>query len=309
MTLNASGPISLAGTTAGQSIQIELGGTGTTQISLNDTAVRNLAGVPSGAITMPTNFYGKSNRVSASITISSNVANYTLNTSAVSGYVAGKTDVTLTINSGVYVYSNSTGSYAFTVASGWTSGDTITLVNNGTIVGRGGNGGNAVGSDCSSQAGSGGSGGPGLLVNYATKLNNGSGRIAGGGGGGGASNAFRNAKSGAGGGGGGGGIGNSSGGCASGTGGNCTPCSGSSGSGSAGGGGSLTSAGGGGNSYFGLTGSGGSGGSYGAGGGVGATGSNQFGQTGGNGGSGGASIAGNSNITYISAGTINGSIS
>ena len=31
MTLNASGPISLAGTTAGQSIQIELGGSGTTQ--------------------------------------------------------------------------------------------------------------------------------------------------------------------------------------------------------------------------------------------------------------------------------------
>ena len=63
MTLNASGPISLAGTTAGQSIEIELGGTGTTQISLNCTTVRTLAGVPSGAIIMPTNFYGKSNAV------------------------------------------------------------------------------------------------------------------------------------------------------------------------------------------------------------------------------------------------------
>jgi len=60
MTLNASGPISLAGTTTGQSIEIELGGTGTTQISLNDANVRTLAGVASGAITMPTNFYGKS---------------------------------------------------------------------------------------------------------------------------------------------------------------------------------------------------------------------------------------------------------
>jgi hypothetical protein len=61
MALNASGPISLGGTTTGQSIEVELGGTGTTQISLNDAAVRTLAGVASGAITMPTNFYGKSN--------------------------------------------------------------------------------------------------------------------------------------------------------------------------------------------------------------------------------------------------------
>ena len=57
MTMNSSGPISLAGTTAGQSIEIENGGNGTTMISLNDTAVRSLAGVPSGAITMPTNFW------------------------------------------------------------------------------------------------------------------------------------------------------------------------------------------------------------------------------------------------------------
>jgi len=60
MALNSSGPISLAGTTAGQSIEIELGGTGTTQISLNDATVRALAGVASGQITMPTDFYGKS---------------------------------------------------------------------------------------------------------------------------------------------------------------------------------------------------------------------------------------------------------
>lgn len=63
MALNASGPISLAGTTAGQSIEVELNGNGTTQISLNDTAVRTLANVPSGTITMPTNFWGKSNNI------------------------------------------------------------------------------------------------------------------------------------------------------------------------------------------------------------------------------------------------------
>jgi hypothetical protein len=60
MALNSSGPISLAGTTTGQSIEVELGGNGVTMISLNDTAVRTLAGVASGAITMPTNFWGKS---------------------------------------------------------------------------------------------------------------------------------------------------------------------------------------------------------------------------------------------------------
>lgn len=63
MALNSSGPISLGGTTAGQSIALENGGSGTSTISLNDAAVRSLAGVPSGAIIMPTNFYGKSNAI------------------------------------------------------------------------------------------------------------------------------------------------------------------------------------------------------------------------------------------------------
>jgi hypothetical protein len=60
MALNASGPISLGGTTAGQSIALELGGGGVTAISLNDTNVRGLAGVASGQISMPLNFWGKS---------------------------------------------------------------------------------------------------------------------------------------------------------------------------------------------------------------------------------------------------------
>jgi hypothetical protein len=60
MTLNASGPISLGGATTGQSINLELSQISTATISLNDTNVRTLAGVSSGAITMPTNFWGKS---------------------------------------------------------------------------------------------------------------------------------------------------------------------------------------------------------------------------------------------------------
>lgn len=60
MTLNASGPISLAGSTSGQSIALELALSATGTISLNQANVRSLAGVSSGAITMPTNFWGKS---------------------------------------------------------------------------------------------------------------------------------------------------------------------------------------------------------------------------------------------------------
>ena len=66
MGLNTSGPISLAGTTDGQSIALELGESATAVISLNDSAVRDLGGVASGAIVMPTNFYGASSGPSLS---------------------------------------------------------------------------------------------------------------------------------------------------------------------------------------------------------------------------------------------------
>ena len=59
MTLNSSGPISLGGSTVGQSVNLELGNSATTQISLNDTAVRNLAGISSGAISL-NDLYGTS---------------------------------------------------------------------------------------------------------------------------------------------------------------------------------------------------------------------------------------------------------
>lgn len=60
MTLATSGEISLGGSTATRSINLELGLSATAQISLNDTNVRTLAGVASGAIVVPTDFYGKS---------------------------------------------------------------------------------------------------------------------------------------------------------------------------------------------------------------------------------------------------------
>lgn len=63
MTLNSSGAISLAGSTSGQSIALELSKGATSQITLNDTDVRTLGGKASGAIAMPTDFWGKSNAV------------------------------------------------------------------------------------------------------------------------------------------------------------------------------------------------------------------------------------------------------
>lgn len=60
MTLAASGTMSLAGTETDRSIQVELGGNGSTQISMDDDAVRELAGVATGPINMTTDFYGKS---------------------------------------------------------------------------------------------------------------------------------------------------------------------------------------------------------------------------------------------------------
>ena len=60
MTLESSGAISLGGSVTNRSVNLELSQGASAQISMNDTNVRTLAGVPSGAIILPTNFYGKS---------------------------------------------------------------------------------------------------------------------------------------------------------------------------------------------------------------------------------------------------------
>ena len=161
MTLNSSGPISLAGSTTGQSIAIELGVSATAQISLNDTNVRTLAGVPSGAIIMPTNFYGKSNRAAPSVTLTTNTTNYSLNITTLSGYVAGVSDVLIT-------------------------GDTVKIVNNGFILGMGGSGGGGSMLYYHTYI-AGSAGGNALSLGFNTTIDNtnASAYIAGGGGGGG----------------------------------------------------------------------------------------------------------------------------
>ena len=190
MTLPASGAISF------NSINVELGVAGTTLANINQASYRTLAGVPSGAIAL-SNFYGKSNKISVSATISANSTNYTLNPAAVSGYSAGKSNVTLTINSGIYVYSTATGTPAINV-TGFTAGDTVTIVNNGYIMGMGGRG-----SDYSTNNVT--SGGNAISLAFNSSIINNS--YIGGGGGGGGCDA-------SGGGGGGGGAGGGAGGTA-----------------------------------------------------------------------------------------------
>lgn len=59
MPLVTSGSISIGGSTSGSSINLELGRSATATSSLGESALRTLAGVSSGAISL-SNFYGKS---------------------------------------------------------------------------------------------------------------------------------------------------------------------------------------------------------------------------------------------------------
>lgn len=176
MTLPASGAISF------NNINVELGVAGTTTASLGQASYRTLAGVPTGAITM-SNFYGKANQFS--FTIGSNQTNANLRSLALAAGWNGTTKVAATINSGIYISSNGTGTPALTVNGSFPSG--VSLVNNGIIVGMGGNGGKGGGASggLTLVAGAAGSvGGTGLSVSVAISVTN-NGTIAGGGGGGG----------------------------------------------------------------------------------------------------------------------------
>lgn len=126
-------------------------------------------------------FRGTQDKVTANINISADTQNYTLNTASVPGYVANFSKVYLHVDSGIYVGSSSTGSYAMTI-TGFASGDLVYLINNGTIIGAGGAGGNSA-NDAPGNPGN--AGGNALKLECSTRIYN-NGIIAGGGGGGGA---------------------------------------------------------------------------------------------------------------------------
>jgi len=159
MTLPASGAISF------NNINVELGVSGTTQASLGQTSYRNLAGVASGAISM-SNFYGKSNIFSFSI--ASNQTNANLRTLAVNAGWNQTSRVAATINSGIYVSSNTTGTPALRVDGSFPNG--VTLNNNGAIIGMGGAGG--IGGSEYQVPGVGAGGGGALSVAVPITINN-----------------------------------------------------------------------------------------------------------------------------------------
>ena len=129
----------------------------------------------SGAISF-SNFYNAVNRVTSTIAYTTNQQQITVNPTTSLGYVAGITDVVIQVNSGVYVWSDSTSVPALTINGGLSAGDTLTLVNNGFIMGKGGTGGRA-----SLTAGT--SGGPAMSILTSLRITNNS--FIGGGGGGG----------------------------------------------------------------------------------------------------------------------------
>ena len=279
-------------------INTELGLSSTATISLNDAAVRTLAGVGASPATIAiTNLSGKSNQFA--FAISSNQTNANLRTLAVSAGWPGTAKVVATINSGIYVSSTSTGSAALTINGSFPNG--VELINNGIIAGMGGNGGNGQRVFIPATVGNGTAGGLALAVSVAVTINN-LGTIGGGGGGGGGGSYsfnYSNYNSGGGGGGGGGRV--------NGTGGTGEANDSGGGYGTNGGNGSLTAAGGGGTNTIGNPKSnGGAGGDLGS---VGSNGTIVAGGQRGTGGAAGGAITGNSNITYINTGTRLGSIS
>jgi len=253
------------------------------------------------------NLYGIKSRVTVPLTISASTNNYDVYTNRGPTYIAGASDIVVTVNPGVTVGSTSTGTYSLLVPNAFSPLDTVTIVNQGLIQGMGGNGGPG-GYYNSNQipfwpgkAGSGG--GNAIYVNRPTTItNNGTVASGGGGGGGGGVGASPKGQSFAPGGGGGGGSGTNGG-----TGGpsNGGPGNGGTGTSPAGGSGSAGT-----NPGSNPGGPGGAGGGRGAAGSAGTPATAQgIAQPGGSGGGAGSYIVGNPFVTWPVTGTRQGNVS
>lgn len=179
MALPTTGPISL------NLVNQELRNPSGWRLSLNDPEVRQLAGKPSGQISM-SDLRGKSReKVIVIENDSYSVDLRSLHNQYYSSVSPGDI-VRFVVNNGVYIGSSSD----FSLRTGtWDSSVTLILVNNGFIYGRGGRGGVAV-FEGDTDAGDGEPGGTALLLNHNITIDNTNGVIAGGGGGGGAVRIF-----------------------------------------------------------------------------------------------------------------------
>ena len=138
--------------------------------------------LPAGTITG-----GGGTSYNYAVTLSTNTENYNLKTAALAaGWVETlPLNATITVANGVYVWSDTTSTAAFATGSTFPVGSTISIVNNGFIIGKGGNGGNA--NSLTAGYANAFNGGPALDLNYSISLTN-NGYVAGGGGGGGGAN-------------------------------------------------------------------------------------------------------------------------
>jgi hypothetical protein len=170
MAIQASGAVSIS------QVQTEFGGVN--PISLSEY-YRNGAYIPSGATSVPTSgaigisdFYGTSN--SYGFSIAANTLNADVRALAITDGWDASTPLLVTVNAGVWCYSNTTSTGGMVLAGSFPGG--VTIVNSGNIIGMGGGANTA--------------GGPALQITTSDTVNvtNNSGAfIAGGGGGGGGS--------------------------------------------------------------------------------------------------------------------------
>lgn len=185
MALPSSGPLAFT------AIQTEFGGT--EPIGLNEYYRGGpfvpdsppTANIPTSGTIAVSNFYGTTDRVTVPLAINSPVYNYDVYTQASfsQDYVAGISDVILTVAPGIQVGSTSTGTYSMLVPNSFSPTDTVTINNNGVIQGMGGIGG--AGRFGASPGLPGSVGGNAIYANFPTTIQNNS-VVAGGGGGGGA---------------------------------------------------------------------------------------------------------------------------
>ena len=138
--------------------------------------------IPSSGSIAFSQFYGSQNRIPIALTISSTTQSYNIFANRGGSYSAGISDVTLTVQAIV----GSTGASAIDTGNQWTSGDTVKIINNSQIVGRGGAGGAGGGQNAAGSAGAAAQNA--INLGIATTIQNNGGFIRGGGGGGGGGN-------------------------------------------------------------------------------------------------------------------------
>ena len=165
-------------------INTELGLSSNSALSIGNSLVRVLAGKASGAVSY-SDLKNKSSRKSISLTVNASTYGYNVysSASATGNYVAGSSDIVVTIGVGVYIsgVGGISGTPAISV-SGFSTGDTVRINNYGQINGAGGGGGYG-GTLYVTLSSNGNQGGTAILLGFATTINN-QGTIAGGGGGG-----------------------------------------------------------------------------------------------------------------------------